>query len=193
MTAKLGTTFGKHAWWKHSGGRYSWPSIALHWLMLVLIVAVYAAMDLKSIFPKGSPGRETMATWHYMLGLTVFCLVWVRALMRVAGVPPEVDPPMPAWQSLAARAVQWAMYALMIGLPILGWLTLSAKGTSVPFFGAELPALIGENKAQAKWLKDIHEALATAGYFVVGLHAAAALFHHYVKRDNTLRLMLPWK
>jgi cytochrome b561 len=186
MTATSGTSF-----WKHTSARYSWPSIALHWLMLVLIVAVYAAMDLKSIFPKGSPGREAMATWHYMLGLSVFFLVWVRALMRLAGAPPAVTPTMPAWQSLAARAVQWAMYALMIGLPVLGWLTLSAKGTPVPFFGLELPALIAENKAQAKWLKDIHETGATVGYFLVGLHAIAALFHHYIQRDNTLRLMLP--
>jgi cytochrome b561 len=95
------------------------------------------------------------------------------------------------WQSILAKAVHLALYALMIGLPILGWLTLSAKGKPIPFFGAELPALIEKSQETAKWLKGTHETIATAGYFLVGLHAAAALFHHYVKRDNTLKLMLP--
>jgi cytochrome b561 len=60
----------------------------------------------------------------------------------------------------------------------------------VTFLGTQLPSLIGESKEAAKWLKELHEAGAKAGYFLVGLHAAAALYHHYVARDNTLRLML---
>ncbi|HLY96193.1 MAG TPA: cytochrome b/b6 domain-containing protein, partial [Sideroxyarcus sp.] len=72
-----------------------------------------------------------------------------------------------------------------------GWLLLSATGKPVPFFGLELPALIGENKDLAKTLKDIHEFVGTAGYYLIGLHAAAALYHHYIVRDNTLLRMLP--
>jgi cytochrome b561 len=177
--------------WKNTRAGYGWLAISLHWLMLALLVAVYASMEFKSVFAKGSQAREAMATWHYMLGLSVFCLVWLRALAQLAGERPVTDPGMPAWQGLAARIVQWALYALMIALPLLGWLTLSAKGTVVPLFGLELPALMAKNPEQAKWLKEIHETVATAGYFIVGLHAAAALFHHYIKRDNTLRLMLP--
>ena len=177
--------------WKSTRARYGWLSISFHWLMLLLIVAVYAAMDLKSLSPKGSPTREAMAIWHYMLGLSVFVLVWIRLLVRFTGPMPVIEPALPAWQAALARGMHWALYALMIGLPILGWLTLSAKGTPVPFFGAELPALVGKSKDLAKWFKDIHEATATAGYFLVGLHAAAALYHHYVRRDNTLRRMLP--
>jgi cytochrome b561 len=98
---------------------------------------------------------------------------------------------MPALQALLAKVVHFALYALMIGLPLLGWLTLSARGKPVPFFGLELPALIGNNQETAKWLKEIHESLATAGYFLIGLHVVAALYHQFVKRDNTLKLMLP--
>ncbi|MGE5758408.1 MAG: cytochrome b, partial [Sideroxydans sp.] len=76
-------------------------------------------------------------------------------------------------------------------MPITGWLLLSATGKPVPFFGLELPALIGENKDLAKTLKDIHEFVGTAGYYLIGLHAAAALYHHYIVRDNTLLRMLP--
>jgi cytochrome b561 len=146
-------------------------------------------MELKSINPKGSPAREAMAVWHYTLGLSVFALVWLRLLINVMGAKPEIAPTLPMWQARSASIAHVALYALMIDLPLLGWLTLSAKGTPVPFFGAELPALIGKRKDLAKWYKDIHETTATVGYFLIGLHAAAGLYHHYIRRDNTFRLM----
>jgi cytochrome b561 len=166
-------------------------SISMHWLMLLLIVATYTTIDLKSFFPKGSNARDEIVAWHFMLGLLVFCFVWLRLWARAAGTSPVVEPAMPPLHTRLAKAVHWALYALMISLPILGWLILSAKGKPVPFFGVELPALIDKSQETAKLLKDIHQTIATAGYFLLGLHAAAALYHHYVKRDNTLKLMLP--
>jgi cytochrome b561 len=79
----------------------------------------------------------------------------------------------------------------MIAMPLIGWLLLSASGKPVPFFGLELPALIGKNRELASTIKEIHEFLGTAGYYLIGLHAAAALYHHYVTTDNTLTRMLP--
>ncbi len=179
--------------WKNTTSKYGWLSVSLHWTMLLLIVAAYVTMEIKSVFPKGSPGRETLALWHYTLGLSVFGLVWLRLLARLAGQVPAIEPPLPAVQAQLARVVQLVLYALMMGLPLLGWLTLSARGKPVPFLGAELPALADKSLQMALELKEIHESIATAGYFLIGLHAAAALYHHYAKRDNTLRLMLPWR
>ncbi|HEX7952210.1 MAG TPA: cytochrome b/b6 domain-containing protein, partial [Burkholderiales bacterium] len=68
---------------------------------------------------------------------------------------------------------------------------LSAAGKPIPFFGLQLPALVGESKDLAELFKEVHETGATAGYFLIGLHAAAALYHHYIVRDDTLRRMLP--
>ncbi|MNP75825.1 hypothetical protein D3C76_1729480 [compost metagenome] len=79
----------------------------------------------------------------------------------------------------------------MIGAPLAGWLILSAAGKPIPFFGLELPALIGPDKELAGQIKELHELAGTAGYWLIGLHAVAALFHHYVSRDNTLVRMLP--
>jgi len=84
-----------------------------------------------------------------------------------------------------------AFYALMILMPLAGWLMLSAQGKPIPFFGLQLPALISESKELAKLIKEIHSTAGTVGYFLIGLHALAALFHHFVLRDNTLRRMLP--
>jgi cytochrome b561 len=79
----------------------------------------------------------------------------------------------------------------MISMPLAGWLMLSAAGKTIPFFGLQWPALIGESKNVAEFIKEIHETGGTVGYFLIGFHAAAALFHHYVLHDGTLRRMLP--
>ncbi|MEO7128570.1 MAG: cytochrome b [Rhodoferax sp.] len=170
--------------------RYNAASIGLHWLMLVLIVAVYFCMDVHDFFPKGSATRQGLKTWHYMLGLSVFVLVWLRLLARVGTTTPAVEPALPRWQEHAAKLMHVALYVFMIGMPLFGWLTLSAQGKDIPFFGLTLPALLTEDKALGKQIKNIHETIATVGYFLIGLHAAAALFHHYIQRDNTLRRML---
>lgn len=171
--------------------KYSVPIIAIHWLMLLLLAAVYAAMELRDIFPKGSAERNAMKTWHFMLGMSVLALVVLRLLARMLGSAPSIVPAPPRWQISLGHSLHLALYVLMIGMPLLGWLLLSAAGKPVPFFGVELPALLAPDKALAEQIKEIHETFASIGYFLIGAHALAALFHHYVVRDNTLRRMLP--
>jgi cytochrome b561 len=176
---------------RNSPQRYSSVLIALHWLILVLIVAVYACIELRAYFPKGSDPREALKTWHFMLGLSVLFLASIRLVVRVmAGPAPAIVPQPKAWQLLLARAVHGFLYLLMLGMPIAGWLILSASGKPIPFFGLELPPLTGEDKAFSSKVKEVHELVGFIGYFLIGLHAAAALAHHYLFRDNTLRRML---
>lgn len=171
--------------------RYGSPLISLHWLMLVLIVAVYACIELRELYPRGSAIREGLKTWHYMLGLAIFALVWLRVIARFLAPVPAIVPRPPQWQMRVAHVTEFAIYIFMIVMPLLGWLILSGENQQVPFFGVHLPALIGENKTLAKQFEEIHETIGTAGYFLIGLHAAAALMHHYFYRDNTLVRMLP--
>ena len=177
--------------WKNTTTRYGSLSIGLHWLMLLLFIAVYGTIELRELFEKGSDPREALKTWHFMLGMLVFVLVWLRIAARLSGPTPAIVPEPVAWQQLASRLMHLALYVLMIAMPISGWLLLSAAGKPIPFFGLELPALIGENKDLAKQIKELHEFFGTAGYFLIGLHALAALQHHYMVRDNTLTRMLP--
>lgn len=176
---------------KNSPDRYSTLSIAIHWIMFILMAAVYASIELRVIFPKGSDPREFMKMLHFMLGLSVLLLVIIRVYARLTHPTPPIEPALSKSQQLAAGAGHLALYALMISLPILGWLMLSAAGKPIPFFGLELPALIEENKALAKQLKEIHETLGVLGYYLIALHVAAALYHHYFKKDNTLTRILP--
>jgi len=177
--------------WRNSTSRYGPVSIGLHWGMLLLLVAVYACMELSDLFPKGSDTRAALKTWHFMLGLSVFVLVWIRLVAHMTDPAPRIQPDPLVWEKILGKAMHVALYALMIGMPLAGWLLLSAEGKPIPFFGLHLPALIAENKTLAESIKEIHETGGTVGYFLIGLHAAAALFHHYVKRDNTLVRMLP--
>ncbi len=156
--------------------------------MLLLLAAVYACIELREFFPRGSAIREGLKTWHYMLGLSVFGFVGLRLVARIGSTP--LSGPR-TWSDWLAAAVHLALYAIMIAMPILGWLALSADDKAIPFFGLELPPLIGPNKALAEQVEEIHETVGTVGYWLVGLHAVAALFHHYVLRDDVLRRMLP--
>jgi len=177
----------------HRGGHYSGMSIALHWLTLALLAGVYACIELRGFYPRGSGARQALAMWHEMLGLATFALVWVRLLFRAIGRTPPIQPPPPRWQQRLAGVVHLALYVFLIGMPLLGWLVLSTAGKPVPFFGMELPALAATDTALSHRLEEIHETIGTVGYYLIGLHAAAALFHHYVQGDDTLRRMLPWR
>lgn len=177
--------------WISTSEGYGSVPIIFHWLMLLLIVAAYLTMDIKSFFPKGGASRDAIANLHFMFGMSVFVLVWFRLFVRIAGVRPVIVPPMPSLQDYLAKTMHLILYVLMIGLPLLGWLTLSARGKPVPFFFIEMPALIDKSPELAKLLKEVHESFATVGYVIIGLHAAAALYHHYVKHDNVMSVMLP--
>ena len=177
--------------WKNTHDRYGSLSIGMHWLMLLVLIAVYAAINLQDLAPKGSALRDDLKTWHFMLGLTVFVLAFIRLAVHPAGPEPLIVPAPPSWQKALATTAHVLLYVLMIAMPLLGWLLLSASGKPVPFWGMQLPALVAESKSVAAWVEEVHEAGGTAGYFLVALHAAAALYHHYFVRDNTLLRMLP--
>ncbi|MNP13926.1 hypothetical protein D3C76_1062280 [compost metagenome] len=176
---------------KNTEQRYGSLSIGLHWLTLLLIVAVYGLMEFRDIFPKGSTGRDLMKEFHFMVGLLILALVVVRLLVRFGSPSPRILPaPSPLMLKLG-RLAHLALYGFLILTPLLGGLLLSAGGKPIPFFGFELPALIGPDDGLKGTIKDLHETLANLGYALIALHAGAALYHHHVLKDSTLTNMLP--
>jgi len=176
---------------RNTSERYGSVQVTLHWMMLLLLIAVYACIELKDFFPKGSDVRVALKTWHFMLGLTVLVLATVRLAVHLLGPSPRIRPSPAHWQVLAGKIMHTGLYLFMIGMPILGWLILSSDEKVVPFFGFQLPALTGANPGLSEQLEEIHETVGTIGYVLIGLHAAAALVHHYFLRDDTLRRILP--
>ena len=177
---------------RNSATRYATVSIVLHWLMLVLLIGIYASIELREAFPKGSDPRESLKALHTLLGLSVLALAVARLGLRaIAGTPPPIMPAPGVWGRRAAAAMHLALYALVIGMPLLGWALLSADGKPIAFFGLDLPPLTNPGEGLAEALEELHEIGGQIGYFLIGLHAAAALLHHYLLRDNALRRMLP--
>ncbi|WP_100644556.1 cytochrome b [Alteromonas facilis] len=174
---------------KHS--RYGSLLMAMHWIMLIMLVGVFACIELREVFPRGSEPRAALKTWHFMLGLSVFCLLWLRLLARVTTPTQPIIPSLPLWQRVTANSVEFTLYLFMFVMPVLGWSVLSAEGSTIPFWGFEFFALLNTDKELAKQLEEIHGLIGTAGYYLIGLHAMAALFHHYIRQDNVLLRMLP--
>jgi len=174
--------------------RYPNSAILLHWLVLLLVVAAYACILLRTNFERGSDIREGLKAWHFMLGLSVLAATFLRIGMRVlVWKTPPITPEPPRMLHLLSIAAHLSIYAWLVAMPFAGWTILSAEGDPIPFWGLNLPPLTSPDKALADQVKELHETGGTVGYFLLGLHAAAALFHHYFMKDDTLRRMLPGK
>ena len=173
--------------------RYSGITIALHWLMLLLIVASYTFILIRTEFPKGSEPRALVKMLHFSIGVTIFALVWVRIAASLAGGPaPAITPAPNPLQYKVGKITHLALYGLMIGMPIGGMLIVSFEGEAIPFFGLfEIGPLLDANEGYAEIFEELHELGGTIGYFLIGLHAVAGLYHHYIRRDDTLKRMLP--
>ncbi|RHW77444.1 cytochrome b [Colwellia sp. RSH04] len=179
--------------WKNTENHYGSVSIKMHWLMVILMALVFATIEGRQLFEKGTELRELFKMWHFMLGLLVLVLVTIRIYLKCIQINPKITPELSAMQALGAKAAHLALYGFMIAMPIAGWFILSAAGKPIPFFGLELPALIGVDKELAKTIKEIHETAGELGYYLIGFHAMAALVHHYIQKDDTLTRMLPKK
>ncbi|RFO95629.1 cytochrome B [Rhodoferax lacus] len=172
--------------------RYSQASIAMHWLMVLAFIGIYAAINLTEIFPEGdagNAGRQWAMDTHFSLGLLVFGLVWLRLLFRLMGTTPAILPAPPVWQEKLAKLMHLALYAMMVLMPVVGLVAVNTHGHSVTFFGLAVPRLLEESERWSHTIMRVHELGGNVGYFLIGAHAVAGLFHHYVVKDNTLRRM----
>ena len=79
---------------RNTPDRFGSISIGLHWVTLIVLIGVYACINLTDLYPKGSEPREALKTWHFMLGLTVLLLVALRLVNRLAGASPVVSQPL---------------------------------------------------------------------------------------------------
>ena len=170
---------------------YTATAKGLHWLMALLIFGLLALGFYMQDLPL-SPEKLQFYSWHKWAGVTVFALVWLRLLWRVTHRPPAYPISMSGLQQALAHTGHLVLYVLMIVIPLSGWLMSSAKGVQTVWFGVlPLPDLIARDKELGKQLAELHSALNIGLLLLIGGHAAAALFHHLVRKDDILRRMLP--
>lgn len=163
----------------------------IHWLTVLAILGAYLLSDMEG--GEEAEGAATSAMqWHYLAGLIVLLLVVPRLFLRAYTPTPPIVPAPGAFNVYAARVVHLALYAFLILQPILGWLQVNYGGelVSLPWFGWHLPALVQPDPRGKELMGEFHEWLGETFYWVIGLHVLAALWHHFVRHDNTLRRML---
>lgn len=170
---------------------YSGLQIAIHWLVFLLVIVTYCAMEFRGFAPRSY--RPYFNIVHVSCGIAILILMVVRLLVRLTSPsPPIVPKPSPMMTGLAHLG-HLVIYLLFIVLPILGVLMMYNRGNDWVAFGITMPHVQEANFDLADMLKDYHEMLATLGYYVIALHALAALAHHYFFKDNTLLRMMPKK
>ncbi|MGH8492569.1 MAG: cytochrome b [Moraxellaceae bacterium] len=173
--------------------QWGWVAKSLHWLIFLLMVAAWFAVESHEYFPKGSPERALRMMLHKSFGVSVFFLVWLRLYWRFSG-PLPVSEPGPRWQLRAASALHWMLYALMVLMPLSALLASQFSGRLISFFGLfDIPVFLAANKPLAGQLMELHkDILWPLLLLLLAGHIAAGLWHHLITHDRTLRRMLPF-
>lgn len=174
-----------------SSPSYGATARLLHWLvaLLVLVQLVIAWTIMPHI------GRNTqpvgLVAWHLGIGTAVLFFVLIRIVWRATHKAPALPTSLSAAQRFIAYLTHGLLYALLLVIPVLGWMNASARGFPVHLFGiVTLPALVDTGSKLGRSMGDIHTTLAIVFAVLIGLHILAALFHRFVLRDNILKRML---
>lgn len=171
--------------------KYSGLQITIHWLVFLLVVVAYCAMEFRGFFPRSD--RPLINMVHVSCGISILVLMVARLLVRLKYPAPLITPkPKPMITGLAHLG-HLVITLLFIALPIIGLLMMWNRGNNWFAFGITMPHASEANFDLVDTLKSWHVTLATLGYYAIGLHAAAALAHHYVWKDDTLQRMMPGK
>jgi cytochrome b561 len=162
----------------------------LHWLMAVcILILLFIGVGMVStVMPK----YLTLVSIHKPLGMAILVLALIRLAVRLCSGAPPLPPDLPEPMKLAAQLSHYALYALMIGMPLLGWGMLSAAAYPVVLFGGvHLPAILPQSDGLHALLWSAHFTLAFVFFAVILLHVAAALFHALIRRDGVFDAMAP--
>ena len=171
--------------------RYTPPARLLHWLMAALLIGLLALGFYMSDLPL-SPEKLQLYAWHKWAGVTAFILLAIRLLWRATHRPPALPASMSAAAQRMAHLGHLALYALMIAIPLSGWLMSSAKGFQTVWFGVlPLPDLLAKDKALGDLLQTVHLTLNFVLIAVLLGHVGAALKHHFIDKDDVMTRMLP--
>lgn len=168
--------------------RYDGLSILLHWLTAALVVTLWTLGQTIDFFPKGAPKIDARSV-HITLGATLGVVLIGRILWR-ASAGRRLPLANSGWLGTAARVVHYGLY-LLVGITVtLGIFNAWQRG-DVLFNVYTIPQLIPGDLALKRTIEELHGDFADIVLIIAGLHAAAALAHHYLLRDRVLRRMLP--
>lgn len=168
-------------------------AVGLHWIVSGLVLtALFMGWTMTEM--QVSPQRLKVYNWHKWVGVTVLLLAIVRLAWRLTHRAPPLETSVPAWQRLAAHASHTLLYLLLLVMPVTGWIYSNYSGYPVVYLGkVPLPDLVERDRELAATWLDVHVTISIVLVAVVALHVLAALYHHFIVRDGTLRRMLAWR
>ncbi len=179
---------------KNTHHSYGLISKGFHWLIAFLVLIQLAIIGYREWFiPKGSPLKgELMGVWHKPIGVIILILVPLAFLWKMANPHPSFPLKMKPAEQFAAHVLHALLSLIVLIMAGSGFIMSTASGYAVNFFGwYTLPLLIEKNKALANTAHEIHEWLPYFLLFLLVVHIAAALKHHFIDKDNILKRMLP--
>jgi cytochrome b561 len=173
---------------RNSTSTYGSVSKFLHWLLFILIAGLVFTGLAEDLF--GEQRERAVMGLHIAVGTAVLLLVAVRILWRFANPVPALPATAAARENLLARLTHFALYVLMLAQPLTGVLMMQFKGRAIDMFGMlSIPPFVLKDRATAHFFEELHEGGWIVLAVLVGLHAAAALYHHFIRRDDVLLRM----
>jgi cytochrome b561 len=167
------------------------PAKLLHWLVAALIFTQFALGWIATGW-RLSPMKLNLFVWHKSTGMLILALVLLRLLWRLTNPTPALPADTPDWERAAARTSHALLYVLMIAMPLVGWVINSAAGIPFSIFWLiPLPSVVAPDKHIAELAALVHLSLFIILAALLVLHVAAALRHHFIKKNNLLARMLP--
>jgi cytochrome b561 len=179
---------------RNTDREWGWPAVALHWLVALLVLATFALGLWMGEVPRTE--RASYYAIHASLGITLLIVLVVRAVWALINPHPAPPADAPRWQHAAAWLAHLSLYGLTAAAAVAGWLLLGIEHPSIvpQAFGVlPAPAPVTLGPGAEDLLEEGHELIAYALMALVGVHALAALWHHYVLHDDTLRRMCRWR
>lgn len=176
--------------WHNTTENWGTVAIVLHWTM-ALLVLVQVVLGIVADSWRVSPLKLDLFVWHKSVGMLLLALVVIRLAWRLANPSPMLPEGTPRWQRIAARASHAALYAVLVALPLAGWVINSAANIPFRIFWLiPLPDITAPDKALQSAAESVHFVLFVTLASLVLVHAAAALWHHYRLGDDVLVRML---
>jgi cytochrome b561 len=170
--------------------RYSGMAQALHWATAILVLVAFIYGPGGSESRVYSSARDFDRRLHETLGLAVLILSFIRVCWRAVDRRPD-PPAVPAWMGVLSKAVQGVLYLLLFIVPLTAITGAWLEGHPLTWLGGDIGPWISESHGIGSTVAEIHGWLGDVILWTAGLHAAAALYHHFLLRDGVLRSMLP--
>lgn len=170
--------------------KYDTAARVLHWLVVALVAAQFVVG-----WTMPDVGRDTRPVgeiaWHLGLGAALLAAMACRIIWRTTHRPPPAG--LAPVMRMASSVTHFALYALLIAVPLLGWINASSRGWPVKLLGvARYPRLSNVGSPFGHAMGDVHSALAWVLFVVICMHVGAALFHRFLLKDRVMQRMSLW-